>query len=58
MPWNYRPDQDPQEQLKAVEDSLSIQNLRDVSVKEDAGTMYLYVYTDTKTYRVGLTEVI
>lgn len=57
MPWSYRPDQDPQEQLKDIEDSLGIQNLRDVAVKDDSGTMYLYVYTDTKTYRVGLTEV-
>ena len=57
MNWSFRPGADPQEQLKELSDTLGIQNLKDVSVKEVAGSTYLYIYTDTKTYRTLLTEV-
>jgi hypothetical protein len=57
MKWSFRPGAKVEEQLKELEDVLGIQNLRDVSVKEDTGNTYLYIYTDTKTYRTLLTEV-
>lgn len=57
MNWSFRPGVDPQEQLKELGDTLGIQNLKDVSVQEDTGNTYLYIYTDTKKFRVLLTEV-
>ena len=58
MNWSFRPGVDPAEQLKELGDTLGIQNLRDVSVKEDTGNTYLYIYTDTKTFRALLAEVV
>ena len=53
MNWVYRPGNDPQTQLKEIEDTLGIQNLRDVQVDEAA--LKLYLFTDTKKYSVALT---
>lgn len=55
MNWTFRPGQEPQEQLKALEDNLGITNMRDVEVDETNG--YLYIYTDTKKFRITMTEV-
>ena len=58
MNWSFRPGVDPAEQLKELGDTLGIQNLRDVSVKAVGSDTFLYVYTETKTFRVQLTEVV
>lgn len=55
MVWNYRPDQDPQAQLLDIEKSLGVSNLRDVSIDETNG--FLYVFTETKKFRITMTDV-
>lgn len=57
MNWSFRPGIDPQEQLRELGETLGIQNLKDVSVKTVGADTYLYIYTDTKTFRALLTEV-
>lgn len=55
--WSYRPGCDPQEQLKELERTLGLQNLKDVSIQEVGATKVLQILTGTKKYQVTLTEV-
>lgn len=54
MTWHYRPGQDPAEQLNSMEKELGIQNITDMNFDESTG--YLTIFTDTKRFRVLLTE--
>lgn len=55
MTWEYRPEVDPQAQLKDLGDELGIENLKNVDF--DATTGYLTIFTQTSKFRVLLTEV-
>lgn len=58
MSWSFRPGLPAEEQLNGIEKDLGFDNLRDCKIIEDAGTYYLYVYRNSKTFRVALTEVV
>ena len=54
MTWNYRPGLDPKDQLEELESTLGIQNITDINFDESTG--YLTIFTNTKRFRVLLTE--
>lgn len=55
--WTYRPGVDPQEQLKELERTIGLQNLKDVSLETVGANTVLQILTQTKKYQVILTEV-
>lgn len=55
MTWRNREGQQAEEKFRGIENELGLQNLQDIEVDEDNG--YLYVYTETKKYRITMTEV-
>lgn len=57
MVWRNREGQDSEARFSDIEKTFGIQNLQDVEIVEDGGNVYLYIYTETKTYRTQLTEV-
>jgi len=57
MTFRFRPGINPEEQLKEIEKSFGLQNLNDVEIVEESGTHYLYLFTDTKKFKVALTQV-
>lgn len=55
MTWRFRPGMDPIEQLADLEQELGIQNLNGIEI--DAENGFLFVFTDTKKFRITMTEV-
>ena len=55
--WTHRPDMDPQLQLRELERTLGLQNLKDVSVQDVGGTKVLQIYQNNKKYHISMTEV-
>ena len=55
--WTHRPGVEPQEQLKELEKTLGLQNLKDVSIQEIAGQKVLQILTNDKKYHITMTEV-
>lgn len=58
MVWSYRPGVSNEDQLNNLENDLGLDNLRDAEIKDISGTFYLYIYRNSKTFRVALTEVV
>ena len=55
--WSHRPGVDPQEQLKEIEKTFGLQNLKDVSVQTVGGLQVLQIQQNNKTYHITMTEV-
>lgn len=55
MTWAFRPDIPSEQQLQELEKTIGINNLQDLQF--DVNTGYLYLFTDTKKFKVLLTEV-
>lgn len=55
MTFRYRPDLQAEHQIRELERTLGIQNLKDVQVDEE--NLLLYIFTDTKKYSIALTLV-
>jgi hypothetical protein len=55
--WSHRPGVDPAEQLKELERTLGLTNLKDVSIQEVAGQKVLQILTQDKKYQITMTEV-
>lgn len=55
MVWRNRPGLDPEQRFDEIEKSLGIENIQDLEIDEANG--YLYVYTETKKFRITMTEV-
>ena len=55
--WTHRPGVDPEAQLKELERTLGLQNLKDVSVQTVGATKVLQILTNDKKYHINLTEV-
>ena len=55
MTFRYRPELQAEHQLRELERTLGIQNLKDVQVDED--NLLLYIFTETKKFSVALTLV-
>ena len=56
MAWRNREGQETEQRFKELEETLGIQNLKDVALLDEGGNKYLVVYTDTTKYRTQLTE--
>lgn len=55
MVWRNRPSTEPEQRFDEIEKELGLQNLTDVQV--DAENGYLYIYTESKKFRITMTEV-
>ena len=55
MVWRNREGLKPEERLNELEKTLGLQNLQDIEIDET--NAYLYVYTETKKFRISMTEV-
>lgn len=54
MTWSARPGMEPAEQLNELEKTLGLQNILDINFDETTG--YLTIFTQTRKFRVLLTE--
>ena len=55
MTWRNRAGVEAEERLEEIEKTLGIQNLQDVQV--DEANSFLYIFTETKKFRITMTEV-
>lgn len=55
MVWRNRPGIDQEQRFDEIEKTLGLQNLEDVQIDSDNG--YLYIFTETKKFRISMTEV-
>ena len=55
MVWRNRPGVDQEQRFDEIEKEIGLQNLTDVEVDEANG--FLYVYTETKKFRITMTQV-
>jgi len=55
MVWRNRPGVDIEQRFDELEKSLGIQNIVDIEI--DSDNAYLYVYTETKKFRISMVEV-
>lgn len=56
MTWSNRPGQENELRFKEIEDNFGIQNIKDISF--DATTGILRIFTETKKFKVTLTEEV
>jgi hypothetical protein len=55
--WTHRPGVPSEDQLKELERTLGLQNLKDVSIQTVGATKVLQILTNDKKYHINLTEV-
>ena len=55
--WSHRPGMPPEDQLKELERTLGLTNLKDVSIQDVAGQKVLQILTQDKKYQITMTEV-
>lgn len=55
--WTHRPGVDPEAQLKELERTLGLQNLKDVSIQTVGTAKVLQILTNDKKYQITMTEV-
>lgn len=53
--WRNRPGVDPEQRFEELEKQLGIQNITDIEIDEE--NSYLFIYTETKKFRITMTEV-
>lgn len=55
MPWRNRAGASPEQRFQELEKELGIENLLDVQV--DAANGILYIFTESKKFKITMTEV-
>ena len=55
MLWKNRPGLSPEQRFEELEKTLGIENIQDMEIDEENG--FLFIYTDTKKFRITMTEV-
>ena len=55
--WTHRPGVDPEAQLKELERTLGLQNLKDVSIQDINGQKVLQIYTNDQKFHIPMNVV-
>ena len=53
--WRNRPGVTAEERFNELEKTMGLQNLKDVQV--DEANAFLFIFTETKKFRITMTEV-
>lgn len=53
--WRNREGQNTDQKFKELEETLGVENLKDVSIDEE--NAYLFITTETKKFRIQMVEV-